>query len=174
MQCESVRSGLIPHGARHWQKMNVEAPADDVELVAAFETAVLPMGVWNHRAHVRLAYIYASRYDLKTAVARMRVGLHALNHAHRVPDSVNRGYHETTTVAFMRLIHAACRHQTFASSSEFCDRHPELMQKDVLLEYYSCERLRCLEAKTTFAEPDLKPLPEELMLAAHCDQPRPM
>jgi hypothetical protein len=74
----------------------------------------------------------------------------------------------------MRLIYAACRHQTFASSAGFCDGHPELMQKDVLLEYYSRERLRCLEAKTTFAEPDLKPLPEELMPVAHCDQPRAM
>ena len=154
--------------------MNLEAPADDGALLAAFETAALPAEAWNHRAHVRLAYVYAIRHDLNTAVHRMRAGLYALNHAHRVPDDVNRGYHETITVAFMRLIHAKCRHQTFTSSAEFCDRNPELMQKDVLLEYYSRGRLRCPEAKTAFAEPDLKPLPDELMLVAQCEQPRAM
>jgi hypothetical protein len=142
------------------QAMSVEAPIDDAALMAAFENAVLPAEAWNHRAHVRVAFTYARQIDPNAAVERMRAGLHALNDAHRVPDVADRGYHETITVAFIRLIHAACRHQTFASSVEFCDCHPELMHKNVLLHYYSRERLKSLEAKTTFVQPDLKPLPD--------------
>jgi len=139
--------------------MNAATPVDDADLLAAFEQATLPAEAWNHRAHVRVAFTYARQGDLNTALQRMRAGLQALNAAHRVPNHADRGYHETITVAFMRLIHAACRRYTFASSADFCDRHPELVQKDALLRYYSRERLKSLEAKAAFVEPDLAPLP---------------
>ena len=133
---------------------------DDAGLMAAFEKGVLPPEGWNHRAHVRVAFAYLRRYELNAALAQMRAGLHTLNAAHAVPDAADRGYHETITVAFMRLIHAACGKQTFASSTEFCDRHPELMKKDALFSYYSRGHLASPEAKTTFVEPDLAPLPK--------------
>jgi hypothetical protein len=139
--------------------MNTEASLDDADLVVAFETAALPAEAWNHRAHVQVAFAFARQFDFNSALARMRTGLRALNAAHGVPHELDRGYHETITVAFMRLIYAACRQQVFASSTEFCNRHPELMKKDALLHYYSRERLASLEAKVAFLEPDLNPLP---------------
>jgi hypothetical protein len=140
--------------------MDAGNPIDDGGLMAAFEKGLLQPEWWNHRAHVRVAFAYARQCDLNAALAQMRAGLLALNAAHAVPDSADRGYHETITVAFMRLIHAACRNQTFASSAEFCDRHPELMKKDALFHYYSRERLTSPEAKAAFVEPDLAPLPK--------------
>jgi hypothetical protein len=117
---------------------NAGIPLDDAELMTAFERAALPAEGWNHRAYVRVAFGYARRYDLETAVVRMRAGPLALNAAHQVPEGVGRGYHETITVAFLRLIRAACQRaarqgRTFASSTEFCDAHPQLMTKDALL-----------------------------------------
>jgi hypothetical protein len=140
--------------------MYSDAEMSDVDLIAAFECGVLPREAWNHRAHVRVAYFYASQHGLEAAVARMRIGVHALNAAHRVPEAVDRGYHETITVAFLRLIFAACRQQSFQSSAEFCAAHPELMTKNTLLLYYSRERLMSLAAKAAFVEPDLEPLPD--------------
>jgi hypothetical protein len=140
--------------------MNADPEIHDADLIAAFERSVLPSHAWNHRAHVRVAYIYASQYGLEATLARMRIGINALNAAHRVPEAVDRGYHETITFAFMRLIVAACRQQPFRSSAEFCEAHPELMTKSALLVHYSRERLMSLAAKTTFVEPDLKPLPD--------------
>jgi hypothetical protein len=158
--------------------LSAETPLDDAELVAAFEKALLPPEKWNHRAHVRVAFVYARQFGLETAVARMRSGLLALNAAHQVPDAVDRGYHETITVAFLRLIHAACQQprdprlrvglpgeeaagkgQAFATSAEFCGAHPELMTKEALLAYYSRDRLKSSTAKAAFVEPDLRPLP---------------
>jgi len=141
------------------QAMNASTSADDAELIAAFEIGTLPPEAWDHRAHVRVGFIYARQYDLDEAVARMRTGLHALNTAHAVPEAKDRGYHETITVAFMRLIRDASRNESVVSSAEFCDRHPELMKKDALLRYYSRERLVSWSAKTAFVEPDLEPLP---------------
>ena len=140
--------------------MNADAEKNDADLMQAFENGALLLQLWNHRAHVRVAYLYASQYELEDALTRMRAGLHALNAAHRVPEAVDRGYHETITVAFMRLILAACRLRPTKCSAEFCDAHPDLMTKDILQLYYSRKRLMSLAAKKTFVEPDLAPLPD--------------
>ena len=140
--------------------MNADPVLYDADLMAAFEGSTLAPQCWNHRAHVRVAYLYASLHGFDAALMRMRAGLTALNAAHRTPETVERGYHETMTVAFMRLIFAACRQQAFSSSAEFCDAHPELMTKEALLIYYSRERLVSGAAKQTFVEPDLLPLAE--------------
>ena len=140
--------------------MNADVELDDADLLAAFEGRSLPPEAWDHRAHVRVAYLYASQHGFEAALTRMRVGLKALNAAHRVPETVGRGYHETLTVAFRRLIFAACRQQAFQSSAEFCEAHPELMTKDALRFHYSRERLMSGAAKQMFVEPDLRALPE--------------
>ena len=132
----------------------------DDELLAAFEGLTLPFDQWTHRAHVRVAYLYTSRSDSASAIERMRAGVKAYNAANQVPEAIDRGYHETTTVAFMRLIHAAVSIHGLAPSSEaFCDRHPELLMKRVLLKFYTRGRIMSAEAKGTFIEPDLAPLP---------------
>jgi hypothetical protein len=132
---------------------------DDTTLITSFEQCTISTAEWNHRAHIRVGFLYARQDSLDDAISRMRAGLQALNEAHRVPEAAGRGYHETKTVAFMRLIHAACKYQAFVSSEEFCKRNSELTAKDVLFHYYSRERLASLQAKITFLEPDLAPLP---------------
>lgn len=139
--------------------MKADSELTDAELIAAFERAELPHEAWNHRAHVRVAYLYACQYGLETATARMQAGLRALNAVHRVPDAIDRGYHETVTVAYMRLIWAACRRQQSQTSADFCRANPQLLTSEALLAYYSRDRLRSLDAKTRFVEPDLCALP---------------
>ena len=130
------------------------------EFLAAFENCTLPFDEWNHRAHVRIAYLYACRHDVVTATKKMRSGVQRYNAANKVPDAIDRGYHETITQAFMCLIVSANRqtgpHQ---SADEFCERHPELLDKRALLKFYSRDRIMTWEAKTCYVEPDLCPLP---------------
>lgn len=90
----------------------------------------------------------------------MRRGIQAYNKATDTPESIDRGYHETITQAFMRLVYAAHRRTgPYPSSEKFCDAHPELLSKYVLQTFYSRERLMTAEAKAGFIEPDLRPLP---------------
>lgn len=134
--------------------------ASDQELVAAFEAASLPKEAWTHEAHVRVGFLYARQCGLATAISRMRAGLIALNAAHQAPDELERGYHETITQAFVRLIDAAAsRQKEWPSSGAFCAAHPELLDKNVLGRFYSRDRLISWEAKTSFVEPDLAALP---------------
>ena len=132
----------------------------DIEFLAAFEDCSLPFEQWTHRAHVRVAYLYASTHDLDSAIDRIRVGIKAYNKATETPEAIDRGYHETITQAFMRLVFAA-NEQTgpHGSSDDFCDSHPELLSKQALLSYYSRDRIMTMLAKSEFVEPDLCSLP---------------
>lgn len=134
---------------------------NDAELLAAFEGCSLPDELWDHRAHVRVASMYSSRFSLQEANDRMRSGIKAYQRARKITDALERGYHETLTLAFMQLVYVAVR-QTgpHASSLEFCEAHPELLDKRILRRFYSKEQITTWQAKAEFVEPDLAPLPE--------------
>lgn len=134
---------------------------NDAEFLVAFENGSLPFEQWTHRAHIRVAYLYASGSDLASAIDRMRAGIKAYNKATDTPEAIDRGYHETITVAFMTLVFSAYL-QTGAheSSDEFCDAHPELLSKQALRRFYSRDRIMTMQAKAKFVAPDLNPLPE--------------
>ena len=132
----------------------------DAHFLAAFENCTLPYSEWTHRAHVRVAWLYVSQHDLLIATDRMRSGVKAYNKATNTPEAIDRGYHETITQAFMRLVFAAnSKTGPHASSADFCDHHPKLLEKTILQQFYSNARLFTVEAKSTFVEPDLSPLP---------------
>ena len=133
---------------------------NDADLLAAFENCSLPIEQWTHRAHVRVAYLFASTHDFASAVDRMREKIKAYNKATDTPEAIDRGYHETITQAFMKLVFAAnLRTGPHGSSEKFCDSHPELLANRTLLSYYSRERIMTPASKTGFIEPDLCPLP---------------
>ena len=131
----------------------------DDDFLTAFENCSLPFSQWNHRAHVRVAFLYLSRLGQAKAIDRIRSGIKAYNAVHGVEDGPAKGYHETTTQAFMRLIHEAARKRgPFQDSHQFCEKNPELLDRRVLLCYYMRDRIMEPAAKVGFAEPDIAPL----------------
>lgn len=132
----------------------------DDQLIEAFETCRIPQGAWRHPEHVKLAYLYLRAHPPEEALRRMRAGLKALNAVHGVPESLTRGYHETLTGAWLRLVHAILTEYGPAEDADaFYAQHPELSQPKVLRLFYSQGRLMSQEAKERFLEPDLAPLP---------------
>jgi hypothetical protein len=128
----------------------------DDEFLAAFERCTLPRAEWTHAAHVRLAWLCLTRQPFPATLDRVRAGIRRYNAA---VGSV--GYHETITVAFVRLIRAALadRSEPFAA---FCRRRPDLLDRTLtaLLEHYARPTLFSEAAKARFVEPDVKPLPD--------------
>lgn len=109
---------------------------NDADLLTAFEDCSLPIEQWTHRAHIRVAYLFASTHDFVSAVDRMREKIKAYNKAIDTPEAIDRGYHETITQAFMRLVFAAnLQTGPHGSSDDFCDSHPELLTKQAVLSY---------------------------------------
>jgi hypothetical protein len=130
----------------------------DDEFLAAFEACTLDE--FHHRDHVKVAYLYLRRHPLDDAIAKVRTGLQHLAAAWGAPvDDLERGYHETMTQAWVRLVHLTLSNDGAAQSADaFCDEHPKLMEKTYLHWFYSRERLTSWEAKRGFVEPDLAAL----------------
>lgn len=133
---------------------------DDETFLKQFEAAAIPRESWRHRDHIRAAYLYLRRHPLEEATNRIRASIQKLNAAHQTPETLERGYHETITQAWMRLVHCAlCQFGPRATADAFLDEQSQLLSKRALLLFYSRDRLMSAEAKTRFVEPDLAPLP---------------
>jgi hypothetical protein len=134
---------------------------DDATFLKAFEARKISRADWTHRAHVKVAYLYLRQFHLCVAIEKVRSGIQALNAANGVADTPTGGYHETTTLAWVHLVHAMlAEHGPVASADEFIDAHPQLAQKNFLRRFYSEARFTSPEAKWNFVEPDLEPLPK--------------
>jgi hypothetical protein len=137
------------------------AVLDDQTFLSRFEAGTFPLAEWHHRQHIKVAYLYLCAHPFDLAIERMRTGIRALNAAHSVPDELTRGYHETMTQAWMRLVQVTlCEYGPAGSADEFFELHPQLAEKKVLRLFYSRQGMMSAEAKARFVEPDLAPLPK--------------
>src|SRR5712671_1850487 len=133
---------------------------DDETFVARFEAAAFPMDQWHHREHIKIAYLYLRRYTFGDALKRMRLNIQSLNASHKVPESPARGYNETMTQAWLRLVHTSLSQYGSADNADaFYDQHPELSQSKILRLFYSKDLLKSPSLKYKFVEPDLAQLP---------------
>jgi hypothetical protein len=128
----------------------------DQEFAEAFEKCELPKELFHHRDHLRLAWIYLQRYGSTQAEARISESIRRYA-AHL---GVSEKYHETITVAWLRLVRQASdcapRGAGFVGVLAAC---PHLLKQDALREYYSGAALESERARHVFVEPDLKALP---------------
>lgn len=132
----------------------------DEEFLRAFEATTLPYGQWTHRAHVKVGFLYLRGRSFSAALNVMRDAIQAYNAVNH--EKVRRGYHETVTQAFLRLIAAAVgTDPAFPSADAFCDANPELLDQSILGRHYSPEVLRSERSRTEFVGADLRPLPSD-------------
>lgn len=134
--------------------------SDDDAFVARFEACSIPLEEWNHRAHQRVAWTYLKRHGLDGAIERMRAGIPRFNASKGIEDGLDRGYHDTLTVAWLRILDAMMRaHGSEADATTFLDKHTQLHSKALLRLYYTKDLILSWDAKRRFVEPDLAPLP---------------
>jgi len=134
---------------------------NDDEFVRQFEARSFPFDQWHHRAHVKLAYIYLVRFGFAIASRKLRDGIRAYNAANNVPDEPTRGYHETLTMFWLRIIQMTVQeYGPRATADEFFDFHPQLSQKKIHRLFYSSDLFMSARAKREFVEPDLTSLPK--------------
>ena len=136
----------------------------DDEFLIAFERCTLYRSQWTHEAHIRMAWLYLARYSVSESIERARIGIRSLNSffqsiACGLGQETRDGYHDTITVAFVRLI--ASRFNKNESYLEFRERNLDLLDRTLtaLLHFYSKDRLHSVAAKEQFIEPDLLKLP---------------
>lgn len=128
-------------------------------LVEGFEAATLAPDEWDHAAHLAVGTWYVTSLGHEGAVAAMRAGIQKLNRAHAIPDAPGRGYHETITLLFLRLIACVVARSPGRSLPAHVAAAIRELPARVVREHYSTERLSSTEARHAWVEPDLRPLP---------------
>ncbi|MBX3390712.1 MAG: hypothetical protein KF691_14790 [Phycisphaeraceae bacterium] len=129
--------------------------------LANFESCAIPKEEYTHRAHLTVAYLYLRTHPLPEAINLMRSGILRFNKAKGVENTPSGGYHETLTVAWMRVIHSAMK--TFGPLSgpeEFLTQHPHLLCVSLMRVFYSRARIMSAQARESWIEPDLATFPE--------------
>jgi hypothetical protein len=133
---------------------------DDEELLRAFDRGTVAKEAWDHRAHLHVAYLLLRDSAFETALDRMRAGLGQLLERFGIEDAIDRGYHETITVAWLKLVASAMRtHGPHQGFDALVAAHPYLLEKRLLRLFYSRERVTSAEAKLGFVDGDITPLP---------------
>jgi hypothetical protein len=132
----------------------------DEAFLKAFEDCTLPFEQWRHDAHIKVAYLHLHQLPYDQALDKIRESIKRYNAATNTPESLERGYHETITVAWMRLVRfTLCEYGPAASADEFLEAQEHLLNKKALRFFYSRDHLISWRAKAEFVEPDLAPFP---------------
>jgi hypothetical protein len=135
--------------------------SDDDKFLEQFESKTLPLEEWHHKQHIKVAYLYLRKFPFDKAMERMRAGVKAFNAAKGIPEALDRGYHETMTQAWLRLVYfTLCEYGAAESAEAFYERSEHLTQKKTLRFFYTREVFMSWQAKKEFVEPDIVPLPK--------------
>ena len=115
---------------------------------------------FDHRAHVRLAYVLLAEAGVDDATEQMRSAL--LSFIAR--NGIDRAkYHETITRAWILAVrHFMDRTPRSASADAFIDANPVLLDSKIMLTHYSASLLFSPEARAAFVEPDIQPIPLQI------------
>ncbi len=127
----------------------------DVELARALERVEIANENFHHTSHLHVAWVYlAESSSVDEAAAKMRATLR------RFASSAGQleKYHETITLFWVQLLASEHVANSGKSLEEIVAANPRLLEKNFLLDYYSEERLYSDGARTSWMEPDLKPL----------------
>jgi hypothetical protein len=127
----------------------------DQELIDQFENCTLPGECFHHREHVRVAFLYLTRYSVLDALQIFSKTLRRFAQARGKPQL----YHETITWAYVFLIRErmakAGKNQSW---DEFASSNPDLLvwKDGILTRYYRPETLTSNLARAVFVLPDLR------------------
>ena len=139
--------------------MGHRSSIEDQNFRREFEACKFPPPEFNHRAHIRLAYVYLTAYDTDAAHQSMRSALLAFLQHNGVDLSK---YHETITRAWIMAVrHFMENTPSSESSDDFIEKNPGMLDSKIMMSHYSAEVLFSDEARAKFVEPNLDPIPVE-------------
>jgi len=128
---------------------------DDDAFIATFEQGGFGGDPFPHEAHLRMAWLYVTRFGAAAAVDRAAEGIRV--------QAKSKGqaslYHDTMTHAWVYLVAEAGARSPSVGFTEFLTRNPQLRDRTLLLEYYSPDVLSSAEARMGWIAPDLAPIP---------------
>jgi hypothetical protein len=126
------------------------------EFLRQIETVTIDPELFNHEAHIRMAWLYLNEFDNDTALGRISAGIKGID----VKYAGGMKYHHTITMVFANSMVTLMQGKTHKTWQGFIAANAGLgISKSFLAEYYSDDLLYSDEAKAGFVMPDKKPLP---------------
>lgn len=122
-----------------------------------FESCEYPVSGFDHRGHLRLAYVYLVENNTEEAVEFMRESLKRYIQHNGVDPSK---YHETITRAWILAVHHFMNNTENSDGADsFIEQHPQMLDSKIMMTHYSAEVLFSPAARSSFVPPDLDPIP---------------
>jgi hypothetical protein len=114
-----------------------------------------PQGEFGHREHLRLAWRELREHEREIALARIETAIRHVAEAHGAPQK----YHRTITEAWVGFVGYHLAEAPALTFDEFLERFPGLLDGGLLTRHFSRELLATPAARSTWVDPDLRPLP---------------
>jgi hypothetical protein len=143
---------------------NFKAFVSDEEIAvigAGFLDRTLPKSSWTHAAHFATTlWLIACRKDVEPARDLPHL-IRSYNEATGGANTDTEGYHETITQASIRAARAFLAENRATSLFLACNAlmSSPLGEPDWLLAYWSRDRLFSRQARRSWVDPDIQPLP---------------
>jgi hypothetical protein len=137
------------------------SPSEIEELVTGFQNHSLPAERWTHQAHLIVGTYFAYHFPLEQAIYYLRSGIITYNVATGGKNTHERGYHETITQLWAKLLKAfvqkRCAGLSLAESCTVFLNSPYAAQ-EIMFSFYSKDLLFSTQARALWVEPDLAPI----------------
>lgn len=124
----------------------------DLAFLSSFEACDLEPGTFTHKAHIRLAWINLNQNSIDQAIDASRRQLKAFVKAVGAEEK----YHETVTVAAVRIVYHFFLKDKGGGFEDFIEKHPRLLSnfKELYEGHYGFDLFGSQEAKENYVEPD--------------------
>lgn len=137
--------------------MTLMPSLDDLTFRDRFEAGDVSPDAFDHRAHLRLAYVYLCEGTIGTAMPRMRQTLQTFLKRNGVPADK---YHETLTRSWLMAVdYFMGKAATAASFDRFIAQDNRLLDSQIMLSHYRKTTLFSDAARAAFVAPDLQAIP---------------
>src|SRR5262245_34870461 len=110
--------------------MKHRSSAEDQNFRKEFEDCKFPPAEFNHRAHIKLAYVYLSEHETDTAHQLMRSALLSFIEFYGIDVSK---YHETMTRAWIMAVRHFMENTPDSESSDlFIEKNPIMLDSKIM------------------------------------------
>ncbi|MDQ6711954.1 MAG: hypothetical protein M3Z28_02030 [Candidatus Dormibacteraeota bacterium] len=129
--------------------------AADEQFLALFEAGKIANQDFNHRDHLRLAWIQIRRLGLEHASDAVTGAIRRFAARHGHGDR----YHETMTRFWLRVVSLSIKRHPTLQFDDLLAAEPHLLDKNLPYLHWSRERMGSDEARRQWVEPDVRLMP---------------
>lgn len=127
-----------------------------LNLVENFRNRTLPIHEWTHEAHLVTALWFNKTYEEFEAICYLRSGIITYNVVTGGQNTPEKGYHETLTIFWCKIIREFINKNRELTLVDLCDTlfKSEWTSKELPLQFYSRDLLFSVKARACWVEPD--------------------